>query len=236
MIVSVHIPKTGGKTFETLLTNAFGEGCLFDYEANPTKKPYWIDFINASLFRFSKNQPAASAQCIQGHFLAIKYTYLRAARFATWVRDPLQLAPSLYFYWKRTPELMERHPLCRKLHEENLTMEQFAALPRFWNLQTKYFCGLPLEKFAFIGITEEYDRSIQLFKKVFSLPDEVGYTTQNFNPVKREAYRLDPSLETLLRRWHGKDIVLYEKCRQRFEKLCHQNGITGEHRTSNIEH
>jgi hypothetical protein len=223
MLIVVHIPKTGGNTFKTVLVNAFGSGYLEDYETSVTTKPYWQDFLNGYRYRFSKNQPPPATHCIQGHFLAIKYTHIPQARFVTWVRDPIQLAHSLYYYWQRMPKLA--HPLCRKMHQKNMSLAEFAALSRFWNLQTKFLFGVRIESLAFIGITEEYDKSMRLFNRIFDLPDETSYTAQNYNPSRSGDYKPDSSLESKLRQWHSRDLTLYDRCRKQFDKLCRDHGV-----------
>ncbi len=225
MLISIHIPKTGGTTFQTLLENAFGSGCFFDYAANPTKKGYFRDVCDAYLFRFSKSQPPSSTRCIHGHFFALKYTHVREAQFATWVRNPLQLVPSLYFFWKRHPEVADRHPLCKRMHQDNMTLEEFAALPHLWNIQTKFLTGVSIRRLHFVGLTEEYEKGVHLFKKTFTLSDRVYFATMNSNPEKRSEYQLSSKLKSDLSRWNSKDMSLYEKGRLRFVELCRKYNV-----------
>lgn len=227
MIISIHIPKTGGMSFATLLEQAYLDGCFLDYSSKTTEVPYWYAYFRAFVRSFARARFAESVECVHGHFFAIQYSRLqRPYHFVTWLRDPVEQHVSLYYYWKRYPDISYKHPLWLKMIEKSMTLREFAEIPRFWNIATRFLYGVPLRSFSFVGIMEQYDRSIALFKRIFSIGDDVWYARTNVNPDRKAAkYQLDPDLFAYVCETNGKDMMLYQQGLRRFEELCDQFGV-----------
>lgn len=109
MLVSVHIPKTGGITFlRTVLEPTFGDRILLDYE----DKPLAHDAAerNAHAHRFLPGDDLlARYDCVHGHFLAVKYANAATpCEFACWLRDPVERVLSRFFYAQRGKRHLDR--------------------------------------------------------------------------------------------------------------------------------
>ena len=123
-VISVHVPKTAGSTFGSLLGTIYGDERVFkDYDdlpMNPLSR-YNVDradWRSSASARIRSIGPEFRA--IHGHFAIEKYdeTFPEARRIA-WVRHPASWVISLYFYWRNVPTTT--HPLIRRLHSEGLS-------------------------------------------------------------------------------------------------------------------
>ena len=103
---------------------------------------------------------------MHGHFIATKYwRRYPDARYMAWFREPVERLASHYHYWKRKPD--RKNPTCQRLIEEDLSLEAFAALPEMRDVQARFLGEVPPERLAFVGITERYDESMDLFRRAF---------------------------------------------------------------------
>jgi hypothetical protein len=81
MIISVHLPKTAGKSFEAALQTCFGSSLLEDYGSFPMNTPVY-ERDKAALEASLTNADAdfSGVECIHGHFLPAKYLLMAARR------------------------------------------------------------------------------------------------------------------------------------------------------------
>ena len=100
-----------------------------------------------------------------------------------------------------------KNPTCQKLIEEDLSLSAFAALPEMRDVQSRFLGEVPPERLAFVGITERYDDSIDLFRRAFypALPS----TTErvNVNPERGgDRYELEPPVRSEVERLNADDL------------------------------
>jgi hypothetical protein len=168
LIVSIHIPKTAGRSFRQTLGEIAPGHIQGDYGNQPSAAPTpWRQLRE----RFMAPKVKPGTRIVHGHFVAAKYwRHYPEATYIAWVRDPVERLASHYYFWQRGPRM--QNPACRKMIEEKLSLQEFAALPEMRNVQAGFLKGVPLSALAFIGITEQYDRSIALFRQMlFPQPD-----------------------------------------------------------------
>jgi hypothetical protein len=156
---------------------------------------------------------------VHGHFIATKYwRRYPNARYMAWFRQPVERLASHYHYWKRKPD--RANPTCRRLTEEDLSLEAFAALPEMRDVQARFLGEVPVEHLAFVGLTERYDESIELFRSAFYPELSAASARQNANPDREgERYGLDPGVRTAIERLNAADMALYVAAGDRFEAL-----------------
>ncbi len=216
LIVSIHVPKTGGLTFRDVL-EALTEGHLQrDYGDRPLAPPTLRQRVRLATAR-PHLQPDTRA--VHGHFIATKYwRRYPEARYMAWFREPVERLASHYHYWKRRPD--RKNPTCRKLIEEDLSIGAFAALPEMRDVQARFLGEVPPERLAFVGITERYDESMDLFRRAF-YPDLPARSERvNVNPEREgERYELDAATRTEIEQLNAADMALYEAALRRFEAL-----------------
>ena len=195
LIVSIHVPKTGGETFRDILEELTEGHLQRDYGDRPLAPMSVRQRLRLATAR-PHLEPATRA--VHGHFIATKYwRRYPDARYMAWFREPVERLASHYYYWKRKPD--RKNPTCERLIEEDLSLEAFAALPEMRDVQARFLGEVPPERLAFVGITERYDESIDLFRRAFypDLPATAERT--NANPERGgDGYDLDPSVRAII--------------------------------------
>lgn len=204
MLISVHIPKTGGSSFKKILEGAFNEKILFDYNDKPMTKNDQDRNYQAEIFRLNENGSISEYyECIHGHFLPTKYLIPgKKHEFITWVRDPLQRVISRYNHGKRNKD--------SDIVKKKLSLENFCEIERYHNIYNKYLWNFELSNFSFIGITENYAVSLEVFKKQFSIPFlQVEYHNVNKEKPVEEKYFVDDRIRRLIYETNHLDYDIY---------------------------
>lgn len=192
LLVSLHLPKTAGTSFGSVLKTHFGNSLLRDYADVPINTP-----------PFERNQAAMQAavdnaeadwsgiECIHGHFLPVKYLLLAARRelkFVTWMRDPVERVLSHYYFWRRGYDPATAPPLHRKVVEEDWPLERFCLSDELKDLYRQFLWGFAADNFDFIGITEFFDEDFAYFSKAY-LGTEVDAERLNVGDGKARSAR-----------------------------------------------
>ena len=223
LIVSVHIPKTGGVSFREALAEVAGGRLVQDYADQPlAPRPVWRRLRE----RLRRVELPPGTRVVHGHFVAAKYWRVYPeARYVAWFREPIERLVSHYHYWRREPDLS--HPLCRRLVEENLGLESFAAIPQMRDVHVRFLGGVPVERFAFVGLTEHYDEGMELFRRAFCPEREFTAERRNANPerVAGKPYDLPPATRRQLEELNRADLALYDRARARYEELRDATGV-----------
>ena len=214
MLISVHLPKTAGSSFQEALESYFGEKLSLDYASRPINQSSYerkASSLTAALglaCRYDK----LGAACIHGHFLPIKYRWLKTAsrkKFVVWLRDPIERLASHYYYWisDYNPDTAGR--LRRRVVEENWDIERFCFSGEMRNIYSQWIWGFPMDRFDFVGITENYASDLNYFARTL-LKGELPVTAKNVNPLRQtERYIDDSGLRSRLEKFHQKDMQLY---------------------------
>ncbi len=228
LIISIHIPKTGGTTFIEVLRRCAEEVLYLDYGPEGPA---------TALFRRGKRLRAPFESIIEdlellpgrsvihGHFKAKKYSdRLPNAIYATWLRDPVERIISNYLYWQRWH--FPGNERWEQVTAQNMSLEQFAQLDFARDLQQAFLSPFTVEEFDFIGITEEYGRSLELFRRLFCPETQLDATTQNDNPNRQGMfYDLDRDVRKKIRLLNERDVHTYVDGVRRFRCLCEQVGL-----------
>jgi hypothetical protein len=234
LIVSIHLAKTGGNTFSTLLERA-ATGVYFQ-RYGPDHPQTGMSLEGVRLTPVGKDNQnhawglfdrllavpsiAARTSVMQGHMnpnhLMERYPF---ADFVVWLRDPVDRVASHYEFWKRLDDDDFADPLYRRFHDEGMTLEEFAAEPRVQNTQTRTTGRRPIDDFAFVGITEHYDRSLELFGRMYDV-DTGDIVQLNVNPDRAASrYEMSDATRAVVESHNQSDIELYRAALARFEHL-----------------
>jgi len=203
MVLSVHIPKTGGVSIRNILKAHYGPR-FFTY--------YW-ELRDAYGNRMS-GVPTAPA-CVHGHFPADQFAgQVPKAQLVTWVRDPVERVVSSYYYRLREPDW--QHPVCRELHAKQLSLIDYAALPLVRNEMTRFLGSRKPADFLFIGVMEEFEESLRRMTERLRIPPAAP-RHDNFNPDRTSPrYELDRVIRQDIAALNEADVALYEECLRLF--------------------
>ncbi len=172
-LIIIHIPKCGGTTLENIFRTWFGANFFPHY------------------YRIAEDQkptrhPLLAGSCIYGHFnrnreFGVEDYYPEVNQFVTFIRNPLEIATSNYFYWKRTlrPLRIKNGKLLEGDHLDYRNIQDFFEkrprshllnfLPKEIN-EINYKLVLE-EKFVYIGITEDLETSVSQLAQRLGLPE-----------------------------------------------------------------
>jgi hypothetical protein len=222
LIVSIHVPKTGGETFREILEELTEGHLQRDYGDRPL-----APLTLRQRLRLATSRPhlEPDTRAVHGHFIATKYwRRYPEARYMAWLREPVERLASHYHYWKRKPD--RQNPTCRRLMEEDLSLEAFAALPEMRDVQARFVGEVPVERLAFVGLTERYDDSLRLFRRAFYPDMTVETERHNTNPERDgDRYPLEPQVRASIEDLNAADVALYAGAQACFEALLAENGM-----------
>ncbi len=220
MIISVHIPKTGGISFKEILQNGYGKKIVSDNTYLKAPTPFERQFAIRTHRIKRCVYTLRGIECIHGHFMPFKYSaFLQDSdvQFITWLRDPAERIISHYYYWKRTPNI---NPglLRRRVEAENWSLEKFCLSEELRNRCAQYLQNFPIENFEFIGITEHYEEDATYFmERYFKKNINQVIPKANTNPDKSGKYaeKISPDFLKELQEFHAEDYALYRYALQK---------------------
>lgn len=226
----LHIPKTGGTTFNTALKWVYGpKNCHTIREDRAMNPERWFEATSrAELENFS---------LVSGHFPFGLGDYLKTGhRYFTILRDPVPRTISRYYQWKLG------YP---KSKAAQMSLATFGE-SRQCNLQTGMISGKDvskdpnqalhlakkrlLEDFAAFGITERYDESLILIRR------NMGWTKLPFYVRGKQTKGKRPGLSEIsastietIRAANALDVKLYKFATEHFDAMYRsESGIEKE--------
>jgi hypothetical protein len=225
-IIFVHVPKTGGMSFGPVITRNF-----------PRKSVIQTNGTLASCAEQLSRLPEktrAEIQCLYGHVPFGLHNWLsHPATYITLLRNPVDRLVSAYYYSLRRPE-WGFHELIVKQH---LSLYEFAAseaAAELHNGQTRMLSGSdePVstiealnrakanlrQRFAFIGLTERFDESVLLCRRLLGLRSGF-YLKKNINRLRVPLGRIPPRTVALIEERNSLDLELYDVARREFDRL-----------------
>lgn len=196
-LFSLHVPKCGGQSMRRILEDWFG----------PKFRIHYFQQFNA----LPPVHESAPGLCVHGHFnrekgFGVKTYYPRANQFITILRDPLEMALSNYFFWKRKERQrrIELNTLAPGDPDDYTDLDDFFRkrpgarlmefMPEDMN-QTNYRDYLN-RHFIWAGVMDTLDRDMNVLARRLGLPPTEKLPHINSSP-RNEA--LSPALESEFR-------------------------------------
>jgi hypothetical protein len=209
VMVSMHLPKTGGSSFRAFLEEHYGRSlrCLYaPEEIDPERIPgLEID---------------PGTRCLHGHFQADAFDerFPEAIKI-TWMRDPVERIISNYFQYLRHPN-EDDYEFNRRLISEGWSLMRFARDEGMREAMRWFFNAVPLESFFFVGIVEEYEASMKLLAHLMRLNPSGWEEKANVNPSKVPAsrYVLTKAQRDELSALYAEEIEVYQLARYRLQE------------------
>ena len=202
VILSVHIPKTGGITLFNLLRKRFGDSLVTDYPDRPG---------------LAGHQGGVVA--IHGHFEIADYLSLAPrARILTFLREPLDRALSHYFYWLNPPKQdPQDDPLYIKYFvDQEPEVERFLLAREFCNITTSFLAPLDHpEQFWFVGFQETFAEDVARLQGMLGMPVR-EQPVLNPGPPRTEL-NLSAKVIDRFYRLHWRDKAFYQMMFQEFK-------------------
>lgn len=206
-IISIHVPKTAGTAFNTMLTEKYGN-------------TYCLGDKNFSLKEIV-DQEVVSPQlkAIFGHIPANKYyyylPYLQNVKLITWLRQPVQRLISWYCYCISTPPESFGGGFQSLVNKEKPSLMDFAQMPEARNTMSRQLRGVDLNSFYFVGIQEYFQEDIYLLSEMlcWSKPVIRAANKNKFNKYKEFVSEITSNTSNLayLENLNQEDMELYNQ-------------------------
>lgn len=196
----IHIPKTAGTSFKRAAEKYFGqEGVVRNYGEKSAETTPWIkdtvldnkDF--PTLYRRLKQEGVG---LYTGHLVSLPTVHVFPIKnVVTIMRRPMAQVLSHYHHYARW-------------YGYEKSIEEFVKNPGFKNLQTRYLKGLPLQLIGFIGLTERYAESIDLYNTFSGFNLDVREDNINSQNASAE---ISNELASLIAEHNKDDDILYDQ-------------------------
>ncbi|MUL39304.1 sulfotransferase family 2 domain-containing protein [Gloeocapsopsis dulcis] len=234
-IIFLHIPKASGSTLHNIIERQYS-----------SKVIYSIDGLNVidSTNKF-KNLPEEQRQRIKvlkGHMSFGLHEYLpQPSTYITMLRDPVDRVISHYYYVIRNPQ----HRLHKQVKDNKITLQEYVSngiTTEVNNSQTRILAavnkskvgfdeitGKALEKakqnlethFSVIGITEKFDETLILLKKIFDWKTPF-YVRENVTKNRQPKENIPQETLEIIQRYNQLDIQLYQYAQHQLKQQISQ--------------
>jgi hypothetical protein len=216
VLISVHLPKTAGSSFQHILRREYGDKMLLDYEDKPINTP--ADERNKrAMADASANacRDFGEIECIHGHFQPVKYLALKKkgrAKFVCWLREPLARMVSHYNFWLRDYDGgIGKGDLHCKVVEDKWSLEHFCFSDEMRNFYAQFLWNFPLDLFDFIGITERFDEDLQVFGRIFLKKENLETARANIAPLVHPIWSPSQEFRSRFEEFHAEDYRMYRE-------------------------
>ncbi|GAC1658857.1 MAG: hypothetical protein NVS9B12_11510 [Vulcanimicrobiaceae bacterium] len=198
----------------------FGERILLDYgdwagfdvpEANVRR------ILRTDAMRARHEELRAKYDVIHGHFIADKYIGLFPVEdFVAFFRDPYQQVLAHYHFLRRNPQ--REHPEVKIFHEAKMSVLEYIEWSAFHDHQTQFLGSLSIDDLAFVGLSSQYAKSLELFKMVFGY-DLGKERFENVNTeLKNGEYHVDSDVRAAVKKYRAADLELYARAVEIFDR------------------
>ena len=207
-ILFIHIPKTAGTSFRVAAEKYFGEdNTFYDYSAkSPETSAEILENVykKNDLYSLYRSLEQHSQSFLSGHFSANKYAPLYdVLNIVTFVREPVRQVLSHYNHFRNN-------------YGYDKGLLEFAKEERFRNVQSRNLQTIDVRLYGFVGLTEEYNKSIDLFNTLFdtALPhmhmNEKSSNSLSIKDMTKEDVEM-------IKRLNTQDIELYDTVKRQFK-------------------
>jgi multidrug resistance efflux pump len=219
-LIVVHVPKTAGVTFQTILNQIYGtQHIYYDYEESSIPRVYKPADI-PSEFR-----------AIHGHFPINKYdNFFPDAKRIIWLRHPIYLLISLYFYWRNIPAVSpDDNSIVGKIQRTKMGLYEFAEQPEVRNILCQNICGRKLTNFYFIGLQEFFTQDLAELKTLLGWPAfHIGQANINPNLKYEDDLQEVFANKTIINKLvenNRADLELYQEALNLRAKRCQESSF-----------
>lgn len=156
-VISLHIPKTGGRSLLTLMKEVYGEQSVL------LKKRTFFTQEKQQLKKVLLQELRKDIKVIHGHFHYEEVDFLRElypdAKWITFFRDAVSRVISNHHFFQHRLQTQEFKPEFKARLGESVL--EYAGKPETQNKMSKHVARMALEDFDFIGTLEHFETDMK---------------------------------------------------------------------------
>lgn len=213
-LISIHIPKTAGRSFLAILKSVYGSDHVAHYESKN-----YIEKNIPPVIQF-KLQLNDSVKVIHGHF---KFTDIAdvkstsSSKVITWLRDPVERVISNFSFFRKRITLAPDNAELQA--RKNETILEYAQMEESINRMCKFTKGLDINDYFFIGITEKFDSDIHILGKLLNWKSFNAPRINDNSEFKSGLPNISLETRKIIEALNGEDMELYRRvCELRNKK------------------
>ena len=137
----------------------------------------------------------------------------------TFLRDPVERAVSHFHHWRRHPNPAD--PVYREIEAGpgGYSLDAFIRHPSLFDLYVRNLSPYGFDGLAFVGITEQFDRSVALLSRVLNVWVVKGIQRRNTNADRQgKGYSIDAETRAIIEKNNAADVAFYRLASERFER------------------
>ncbi len=215
VLIFLHLAKTGGTTFESILYKVFRPSSIIDIN----------EPRGAKLLQEMDGDKSLPIRCIVGNKFGIDRSISELSFYITFLRDPVERVISDYFHVLRVPEHHAHVPVT---HGNMSIVEYVESFPEDTkNLQTKLIAGVDVddaealdlakrnirENILVAGITEEFDESLAVIQRTLGWKS-YSYVWGNVTKRRPKKEEIGEDIVDIIEKANALDRQLYEFTRK----------------------
>lgn len=229
-VIFIHIPRTAGVSLDAILERQY----------NPAK--IYSLYSQEKLDEFNKlsEKKKANIQLLNGHFMSygIHERLPNPSTYITMMREPIDRVISHYYFVRRSPN----HYLHETVMSKNMSLQEYVGSElsiEINNGQTRLLAGLKENpgigigrgfpemlnrakqnidnNFSVVGLTEEFEKSLILFKKSLGW-SETFYLKRNETKNRKTVKEVSENIINIIGEYNEMDIELYNYAKKEFYK------------------
>jgi hypothetical protein len=230
-IAFLHLIKCAGTTLEAILRRQYGDSRVIQFGSvqDAEKK--------LEVFNNLPEEERKQTHVLMGHFNVRQRSQMpERATCITMLRDPVDRVISEYYYILAHPE----HEFYGKVAGKKLSLTDFARSRTYQTLdnhQTKYLSGVGklkhgeysadavalakknlAETFAIAGLTERFDESVILMKRVFGWQTPY-YLREKVTPNRPPREAVPEEAIECIRKYNRMDLEIYEYASRSLDEI-----------------
>lgn len=200
-LVSIHIPKTAGRSFRAILRRVYGEKKVFNVTRESGKA--WNKELERSI--------PPSVEVLHGHFTFSDISKLHhetEVPVITWLRDPVERVLSNYYFFIQRAGSGERP---HAYHRRDETLMDYIRQDSSRNRMSRFLEGAALKDLFFVGIMEHFESELEELGRRLGW-GKVEPVHVNSNKAFREQFPpVSEETRKLIRELNRRDAELYEE-------------------------